>query len=380
MPFEPNLPEIKMEGLDIVFVSSLHEVIQHLSGQLLLPFHSPQLIQDDSIEFEKDFQDIIGHEFAKRVLEIAASGEHHVFMSGPPGCGKSLLAETFPFILPPLSNEAQLEKVSLYQLAGSEILQINQPSFRNPHHSASSVSIIGGGQNPKPGEISLAHRGVLFLDEMAEFSKKTLDMLRQPIETQKVTISRTRSTVTYPAAFLLIGAMNPCPCGYLGSSSHYCTCTPKQIQSYQNQISGPIRDRFDISLSLQSISLDMKSNIQSKTSEMIRKRVIKARNRQYERYDKEVCNGRVSYELLIKTSNPSEKIKQLLQQMAFKRKWSNRIQVKIMRLARTISDLREENHISEEAIWEAMTLSRSSDNNRIVGQRDRSRVPGSRSQ
>lgn len=323
MPFDPVLPEIKMEGLDIDFVSSLHEVIQHLSGQMLLPFHSPQLKQDDSIEYEKDFLDIIGHKFAKRALEIASAGEHHVFMTGPPGCGKSLLAETFPSILPPLSNEAQLEKVSLYQLAGSEILQINQPSFRNPHHSASSVSIIGGGQNPKPGEISLAHRGVLFLDEMAEFSKKTLDMLRQPIETQKVTISRARSTVTYPAAFLLIGAMNPCPCGYLGSSSHYCTCTPKQIQSYQNRMNiWPYSDRFDITLSLKSITLDMKSNVQSETSEMIRKRVVKARNRQYERYDKEICNGRVSYELLIKTSNPSDKIKLLLQQMAHKKKWS----------------------------------------------------------
>lgn len=210
--------------------------------------------------------------------------------------------------------------------------------------------------------LSLSNHGVLFLDEMAEFSKKTLDMLRQPIETQKVTISRARSTVTYPASFLLIGAMNPCPCGYLGSSSHYCTCTTKQIQSYQNRISGPIRDRFDITLSLQSITLDRKSNIQSETSKIIRQRVIETRKRQYERYDKEICNGRVSYERLLKVSNPSDKIKQLLQQMVLKKKWSNRVQVKIMRLARTISDLRGEDHISEEAIWEAMSLCRSQEN------------------
>lgn len=364
LPYDPSLPEIKMEGVELVFVSSLHEVIQHLSGQLILPIISSKQISEANLEYERDFQNVIGHEFAKRALEIAAAGEHHVFMTGPPGCGKSLLSETFPSILPPLSNEAQLEKVSLYQLAGSEIGLINQPSFRNPHHSASSVSIIGGGQNPKPGEISLAHRGVLFLDEMAEFSKKTLDMLRQPIETQKVTISRARSTVTYPAAFLLIGAMNPCPCGYLGSSSHYCTCTPKQVQSYQNRLSGPIRDRFDITLTLQSINMDIKTNIQGETSEMIRNRVIEARIRQYERYDKEVCNGRVSYEQLIKTSNPPEKINQLLNQMALKKKWSNRVQVKIMRLARTITDLRGEDHLSEEAVWEAMSLSRSQENNR----------------
>jgi len=336
-------------------------VLQHLSGQTLLPLTFPASSNKSEYAFDKDFCDIIGHQLAKRALEIAAAGEHHVFMTGPPGCGKSLLAETFPSILPLLSNESQLEKVSLYQLAGSEYGTINMAPFRSPHHSASSVSIIGGGQNPKPGEISLAHRGVLFLDEMAEFSKKTLDMLRQPIETGKVTISRARSIVTYPAAFLLIGAMNPCPCGYLGSNAHYCTCTPKQIQSYQNRISGPIRDRFDISLSLQSINLEKNSDVTNETSETIRNRVMEARKRQYERYGIEICNGRVSYELLMKTSPPSEKIQQLMQQMALKKKWSNRVQVKILRLTRTISDIRGEEQLSEEALWEAMSMSRSHD-------------------
>ena len=177
-------------------------------------------------------------------------------MSGPPGCGKSLFAETFPSILPPLTRDAQLEVMSLYQLAKEKLPSPQIAPYRNPHHSASSIAIIGGGSYPKPGEISLAHRGVLFLDEMAEFPKKTLDMLRQPLEAGKVTISRAQSTVTYPSSFILIAAMNPCPCGFLGSNTHYCTCTPKQIQSYKNRISGPIYDRMDILLFLQSVNLD----------------------------------------------------------------------------------------------------------------------------
>ncbi|MBP2242371.1 magnesium chelatase family protein [Cytobacillus eiseniae] len=364
MPYDASLPELKMDGLEIVYVSSLQEVIQHLSGQATFPLHTPKASNDSEQSFDKDFADIIGHPFAKRALEIAAAGEHHVFMTGPPGCGKSLLAETFPTILPPLSNESQLEKVSLYQLVGMEFGLTHQPPFRSPHHSASSVSIIGGGQNPKPGEISLAHRGVLFLDEMAEFSKKTLDMLRQPIETGKVTISRARSIVTYPAAFLLVGAMNPCPCGYLGSNTHYCTCTPKQIQSYQNRLSGPIRDRFDITLFLNSVNMEKTKNESNDTSAIIRERVWEARNRQSKRYGKDMCNGRVSYDILMKTSPPSEKVKQLMQQMAIKKQWSNRVQVKLFRLARTTADLNGEAQISESSLWEAMSLIRSNEHYR----------------
>jgi magnesium chelatase family protein len=377
MPFDGDLPEIKIAGLDIIFVSSIHEVLQHLSGQMILPFVVVEKSMNErEVAFEKDFNQIIGHTAAKRALEIAAAGGHHVFMSGPPGCGKSMLAETFPSILPPLSNEAQLEKLCLYQLAGLDYETLYLPSIRNPHHSASSVSIIGGGQNPKPGEISLAHRGVLFLDEMAEFSKKTLDMLRQPIETGKVTISRARSIVTYPASFLLIGAMNPCPCGYLGSNTHYCTCSPKQIQSYQNRISGPIRDRFDISLTIQQVNMEKHSNSFSETSAEIRKRVIKARERQYERYGEEICNGRVSYERLTLTNSIPEKVKQLITQMTIKKKWSNRVQIKIIRLARTISDLKGEEQITEESLWEAMSLSRVQDDQRVVGMKKRGGTKG----
>ena len=369
MPYSESLPEIEFDDFEIIYVSSIKEVVQHLAGQNILPVQVTKSINEKMMKYDRDFTNIIGHQFAKRALEIAAAGEHHLFMMGPPGCGKSMLAETFPSILPPLTKEAQLEKISLYELAGMGYEGYQLSSIRTPHHSASSVSIIGGGQTPKPGEISLAHRGVLFLDEIAEFSKKTLDMLRQPIESGVVTISRARSIVKYPASFLLIGAMNPCPCGYLGSSSRYCTCSQKQVQSYQNRLSGPIRDRFDISLLIEPVILNKADESNSETSDTIRKRVIKARERQYERYGKEITNGRVSYDMITKTNEPSAKLQQILQQVSFKKKWSNRVQIKVLRLARTISDLKGEHRITEEALWEAMTLSRTQDYFEQVGKR-----------
>ncbi|HZH58473.1 MAG TPA: ATP-binding protein [Metabacillus sp.] len=227
---------------------------------------------------------------------------------------------------------------------------------------------MGGGQNPKPGEISLAHRGVLFLDEMAEFSKKTLDMLRQPIEIGKVTISRVRSIVTYPASFLLIGAMNPCPCGYLGSTSYYCTCSPKQIKSYQNRISGPIRDRFDISLTLQPVVLEDSSPIRE-SSIKIRQRVKKARDQQYERYGHEICNGRAPYETLLNKGEFQDNVRKHLQNIVIKMNWSNRVQVKILRLARTISDLKAEVSVTEDSLGEAIVLCWEQKQQLLVGKR-----------
>ncbi|WP_175640234.1 YifB family Mg chelatase-like AAA ATPase [Metabacillus schmidteae] len=355
MPFNPDLPEIIINEVEIIFVSSLRDVLQHLSGKTVPELYLAKKLTEE-IYYEKDFQQIIGHSVAKRALEIAAAGEHHVFMIGPPGCGKSMLAEAFPSILPPLSYEEKLEKISLYQLAGMDYEVIHQPPFRAPHHSASTISIIGGGQHPKPGEISLAHRGVLFLDEMAEFSKKTLDMLRQPIETGKITISRVRSIVTYPSSFLLIGAMNPCPCGYLGSESYYCTCTRRQIQSYKNRISGPIRDRFDISLILQRVNLVNSDELQKESSAEIRQRVDKARDFQYKRYGYEMCNGKATYELLLNKGGFQDNVISLLQKTAMQQNWSNRVQLKILRLARTISDLDGEVYVTDDALREAMLL------------------------
>lgn len=331
--------------------------MQYLKGQRVLSlspaFHTPE-IMDSPRKHHRDFQSSIGHHQAKRALEIAAASGHNVLMVGPPRCGKSLLAETFPSILPGLSHDAQLEVISLYQLAGEKI-ESGYPPFRHPHYSASSVSLIGWGTHPNPGEVSLAHRGVLFLDEMAEFAKKTLDMLRQPLETGKVTISRISSTVTYPADFILLWAMNPCPCGYLGSRTRYCTCSSKQIQAYRNRVSGPIYDRIDVLLSLEVIDFTKETRV-SESSETIRKRVEEARRKQYERYGKEITNGRVPFELLMEKSPLAKRQQLLLQQWASQHQWSNRVQAKIIRLARTISDLKGTEEIADESLWEAMTL------------------------
>ncbi len=356
IPFDKSLPHLEFEKLEVIYVSTLKEVIEDLSGKGRLGSFQKQVMVD--LEEEPrviDFQDIIGHKTTKRALEVAAAGEHHVLMTGPPGCGKSMLAEGFPSIFPPLSKEARLEMISLYQLGGVAIPSGTFPPFRNPHHSASGISIIGGGTYPKPGEISLAHRGVLFLDEIAEFQKKTLDMLRQPFERGLITISRTHATLTYPSSFILIAAMNPCPCGYAGSSSHYCTCTPRQTLSYQNNISGPLRDRFDIHLTVKSVNLEDKTE-QGELSKTIQSRVEEARQRQYERYGSEFCNSRVSYTLLQKTSPLTKEQQTTIHQLSAKKNWSNRTQIKIIRLARTISDLEGQTAITDQSIWEAIKL------------------------
>ncbi|WEG13399.1 YifB family Mg chelatase-like AAA ATPase [Pullulanibacillus sp. KACC 23026] len=355
-----DVPIHKIEGIECRFVYSIDDVIPSFSGQMST-FQFSQvtsLSSPPTASFKKDFKQVIGHEQAKRALEISAAGGHNVLMSGPPGCGKSLLSECYPSLLPNLSPEDYFEVLSIYQLAGVSPSAPHLPPYRSPHHSASSVSLIGGGSHPKPGEVSLAHRGVLFLDEMAEFPKRTLDMLRQPIETGRVTISRATATVMYPARFILLGAMNPCPCGYLGSNEVYCTCTPNQIQSYRNRISGPIIDRMDILLSLSPVQLDIQAMTRNESSAQIAERVLEARERQHKRYQGESWNGTVSVGDLLKKCPLSPHQEHMLNQASRKQQWSTRTQVKIIRLARTISDLLGSPEVTDEALWEALTLRR----------------------
>lgn len=346
--------------IELVTLESVKQLIAFFTGTLnqqTLQFNKIEQIrevhQSHSDDLSAvDFSMIFGHEKAKRALEIAAAGGHHVLMSGPPGCGKSMLAEAFQTIQPQLSNGEMLETYSIYHLAKEPREFSKTAPYRAPHHSSSAISIIGGGTFPKPGEISLAHNGVLFLDELGEFSKKTLDMLRQPLEQGEITISRVRQSVTYPAKFILIAATNPCPCGYFGSNERYCNCTPKQIKQYQQKVSGPLLDRLDFFLPLQSVALQ--KHQQAESSSTIRQRVKRARHIQYSRYS--ALNGSVATARLRRHAVLDNEMFQYLQQQCFQFKWSNRTQTKILRVARTIADLEHapsilKHHLVEAVEW-----------------------------
>lgn len=363
-PNHPSLHGLVLSGIEIIFVSTFEETIQFLLGKKT-PQHTSNLPKTSFDEVDLlyqrlDFSNIIGHSYTKRALEIAAAGGHNVLMFGPPGCGKSLLAENFPSILPPLTSEQQLEVLSLYQLAASAAKpSVKVPPFRQPHHSSSAVSLIGGGSNPKPGEISLAHNGVLFLDEMAEFPKKALDMLRQPLESGKITISRALTTVTYPARFILIAALNPCPCGYRNAVNRFCLCSPSQIQAYRRKISGPIIDRLDVILQLKSVDFEKENSKSLEDSPTIKKRVIKARERQFNRYGGHILNGYAPSQQLLENAYINTKQQKHLQTLAISHHLSTRAQMKIIRVARTISDLAGEATISNQALEEAVNLRKS---------------------
>ncbi|MDC3418654.1 YifB family Mg chelatase-like AAA ATPase [Aquibacillus salsiterrae] len=361
VPAALETPIKNIPSLRVIPVHHLDDCLAHLEGQPTLSIFDTQSNTSSQTEvvpeFHHDFSKIIGQERAKRALVIAASGNHHLFMSGPPGCGKTLLAETYPSILPQLSDEEYLEMLSVYQISSTNPPPRSRLPFRSPHHSSSYVSLVGGGSSPKPGEASLAHHGVLFLDELPEFTKKTLDMLREPLESGKVHISRAQGTVTYPARFQLISAMNPCPCGYYGAKNRYCTCSPREIQKYHNRISGPLLDRFDIFLPLVPVSLEHGKN-EGPTSMELRQQVVEARRIQSERYGGTVTNATASLDTLLRVGKVTSKQVQLIERHAQKGQWSNRVQVKILRLARTIADLNGEKEVTDQALWEAMTFQR----------------------
>ncbi len=344
-----------VKGIDVFTVSHLNDVVRLLSEDSYPVYISKGILQKASTNL--DFGDVKGHEQAKRALEIAAAGAHNVLMVGSPGSGKTMLARRIPSILPPLEDAEKIETTKLFSVSGlcTEEGLVTERPFRSPHHTLSDVALIGGGVPPRPGEVSLAHNGVLFLDELPEFKRNALEVLRQPVEDGVVTISRAMSTATYPASFMLIAAMNPCPCGYLLDRKKSCTCNEKDIRRYKNKISGPLLDRIDISIVVNSVPYEeLRDKKSTMTSEEMMERVKKCRNIQKTRFKdkKYLTNSRMEAKDIELFCILSKEADVMLKLGMEKLGISARGYSRIMKVARTIADLDfseiiEKQHIAE---------------------------------
>ena len=350
--------------LEVYGMENIADVIGFLNGA---ENYEPTFVDtrkefyDHQYAFDLDFADVRGQESVKRALEVAAAGGHNVILIGPPGSGKSMMAKRLPSILPPLSLAESLETTQIHSVAGilpSGTSLISQRPFRSPHHTISQVAMTGGTQKAQPGEVSLAHNWVLFCDELPEFSRATLEVLRQPLEDRKITISRAKYTIEYPCSFMFVASMNPCPCGYYGDPTHHCVCTPGQIQRYMNRISGPLLDRMDLHIEVPVVPFNQLSQMQQgESSEVIRTRVIAARKRQEERFKafKGVyCNAQMSERMIHQFCEPDEDSLNMLRLAMERLHLSARAYNRILKVARTIADLEGEEHVLSHHIAEAI--------------------------
>ena len=349
-------------GGNIIGINHLRDIVSHFTDSPIPPtkVNVQEYLDSQEDDYIYDFKDVKGQEKAKKALEIAAAGGHNLLMTGSPGSGKTLMAKCIPSILPPLELSEAFELTKIYSIAGllsPDKPLMNKRPFRTVHHTASANGIIGGGINPKPGEITLAHRGVLFLDEMVEFPRNVLETLRQPLEDGEIVISRTKMSIKYPAKFMLVGAMNPCPCGFLGDKEKQCTCSDTQIQRYQSRLSGPLLDRIDLVINVPRLTTEeLVQKQESEPSTKIRERIVRARKIQAQRYQNDgiLTNSELTTKLIKKYCVLSDKCAEILKFATQKYGLSGRKYNRILKLARTIADLDCSENITELHISQAL--------------------------